>query len=170
MDTINNRIKEQLVNIDDYRVYVNRANLTIDVIYTDSITNRPKDNWDKPATHMMLIKETSLEDFFSKNTMPSDSAAIVATLSASTDKSGNIAYSYTYDLSTFLTLQLREVNKVDELQFVLVPVSVTTNSSTGAITSIRQLQTISATRIRSAHNSVNPMDIEMIYCSFNRNH
>ena len=171
MDTIFNRIEEQLGNNSTlYSVYVNKADLRVDVLYSDSITGRPRDNWDKPATHMMLIKETSLEDFFSKNTMPSDSAAIVATLSASTDKSGNIAYSYTYDLSTFLTLQLREVNKVDELQFVLVPVSVTTNSSTGAITSIRQLQTISATRIRSAHNSVNPMDLEMIYCSFNRNH
>ena len=171
MDSIFNRIDEQLGNDSTlYSVYVNKANLTVDVLYSDSVTDRPRDNWDSPATYMMLIKESSLEDFFSQNTMPSDSVAIVGTLSASTDTLGNTTYYYTYDLSTFLTLQLHEKNKVDELKFVLIPISVTTNSSTGSITSIRQLQTISATRIRSANNSINPMDIEMVYCSFNRTH
>ncbi|MBR6549938.1 MAG: DUF4270 domain-containing protein [Paludibacteraceae bacterium] len=171
MDSIFNRIDEQLGNDSTlYSVYVNKANLTVDVLYSDSVTDRPRDNWDSPATYMMLIKESSLEDFFSQNTMPSDSVAIVGTLSASTDTLGNTTYNYTYDLSTFLTLQLHEKNKVDELKFVLIPISVTTNSSTGSITSIRQLQTISATRIRSANNSINPMDIEMVYCSFNRTH
>ena len=171
MDSIFNRIDEQLGNDSTlYSVYVNKANLTVDVLYSNSVTDRPRDNWDSPATYMMLIKESSLEDFFSQNTMPSDSVAIVGTLSASTDTLGNTTYNYTYDLSTFLTLQLHEKNKVDELKFVLIPISVTTNSSTGSITSIRQLQTISATRIRSANNSINPMDIEMVYCSFNRTH
>lgn len=171
MDSIFNRIDEQLGNDSTlYSVYVNKASLKVDVLYSDSATGRPRDNWDTPAAHMMLIKEANLNDFFSKNSMPSDSTAIVATLSASTDTLGNIDYYYTYDLSTLLTLQLREEEKVDELKFVLVPVSVTTNSSTGALTSIRQLQTISATRIRSANNSVDPMDLEMVYCSFNRTH
>ena len=171
MDSIFNRIDEQFYNDSTlYSVYVNKANLTVDVLYSDSVTGRPRDNWDAPATYMMLIKENHLNDFFSKNTVPSDSVAIVASLSASTDTLGNIAYGYTYDLSTFFTLQLRKKDRIDELNFVLVPVAITTNSSTGSITSIKQLQTISATRIRSANNSVSPMDLEMVYCSFNRTH
>ena len=123
-----------------------------------------------PASHMMLIRESHLEDFFAKNTTTLDSIAIVSPLSTSADTSGEISYHYTYDLSTLLTLQLRQKQKLDELKFALIPVSITSNSSTGSITSIRQLQTISTTRIRSAANSVNPMNIEMVYCSFNRTH
>lgn len=171
MDSIFNRIDEQLGNDSMlHSVYVNKAELTVDVLYSDSVTGRPRDNWDVPASHMMLIRESHLEDFFAKNTTTLDSVAIVAPLSASADKSGEISYHYTYDLSTLLTLQLRQEQKLDELKFALIPVSITSNSSTGSITSIRQLQTISTTCIRSAANSVNPMNIEMVYCSFNRTH
>lgn len=169
MDSIFNRIKTRLgEDTESYRVYVNRANLTVDVLYSDSVTGRPRDNWDSPATHMMLIKEDRLQTFFAKNELPSDTVAIVATLAYSADSSGKTTYNYTYDLSTLLTQQIRSNKAVKELNFILVPVSVVTNSSTGAITSIKQLQTISATRIRSANNSTCPMDIEMVYAGFNR--
>ena len=49
---------------------------------------------------------------------------------------------------------------------MLVPVSVNSNTSTGSVSAVKQLQTISATRIRSANNGVNPMDIEMVYSGF----
>lgn len=168
MDSIFNRIKTSLgEDTASYRVYVNRANLTVDVLYSDSVTGRPRDNWDSPAKHMMLIKEERLQSFFAKNELPSDTSAIVATLTYSSDSVGG-SYYYTYDLSTLLTQQIRKKEVDKNLNFILVPVSVATNSSTGAITSIRQLQTISATRIRSANNSTKPMDIEMVYAGFNR--
>ena len=117
---------------------------------------------------MMLIKENQLESFFITNQLPSDTCAVVATLTTSVDSLDNVLYSYTYNLSSMLTQQLRNKKNVSELRFALVPVSVIGNSSTNIITSIKQMQTISATRIRSANNSTNPMDIEMVYCSFNR--
>jgi hypothetical protein len=43
---------------------------------------------------------------------------------------------------------------------------VNSNAATGGISAVKQLQTISATRIRSANNVVNPMDIEMVYSGF----
>lgn len=171
MDSIFNRIEEQLGKDNKlYSVYVNKANLTIDVLYNDSTTDRPRDKWDIPASYMMLIKEDQLETFFSKNELPTDTNAIVASIAASVDSLDNVSYSYTYDLSALLTQQLRKEEKIEELKFAMVPVAVSTNSSNGAITSIKQLQTISATRIRSANNSASPMDIEMVYCSFNRTH
>jgi hypothetical protein len=168
MDSIANRIEQRLGNADDYRVYVNKADITVDVLYSDSVTERPRDNWDTPAGYMMLIREDKLGTFFSNNELPSDTIALIASLSASESESGNISYSYTYDLAPLLTQQLRADEVQDELNFVLVPVSVVSNSSTGAITSVKQLQTISATRIRSANNAVDPMDVEVVYAGFNK--
>lgn len=169
MDSIFNRIEAQLENDSVlHSVYVNKANLTVDVLYSDSATGRPRDSWELPASHMMLIKEEQLADFFSKNELPADTNAIVSSLSASVDSLDNVLYAYKYDLSSLLTQELRKKDRVNELKFALIPVSVTTNSSTGSVTSIKQLQTITTTRIRSANNILSPMNVEMVYCSFNR--
>lgn len=169
MDSIFNRIEKRLGNNSTlYSVYVNKADLIVDVLHSENTSDRPRDAWDTPAPHMMLIKEEQLDSFFSKNELPSDTCAIVASLAMQTDSLDNALYSYTYDLSSMLTQQLRSKKNVSELRLALVPVAVTANSSTSTITSIKQMQTISATRIRSANNSINPMDIEMVYCSFNR--
>ena len=169
MDSIFNRIEKRLGNNSTlYSVYVNKADLIVDVLHSENTSDRPRDVWDTPAPHMMLIKEEQLDSFFSKNELPSDTCAIVASLAMQTDSLDNALYSYTYDLSSMLTQQLRSKKNVSELRLALVPVAVTANSSTSTITSIKQMQTISATRIRSANNSINPMDIEMVYCSFNR--
>jgi hypothetical protein len=79
---------------------------------------------------------------------------------------GNISYSYTFDLSGMLTQQLRAEEKQEALHFLLVPVAVEGTAST-TVSSVKQLQTISTTYIRSADNSEQPMDIEMVYAGFN---
>jgi hypothetical protein len=168
MDSIYNRINQALADTTTYRVYINKADLTLDVIYSDSITDRPRDNWDTPASHMMLIQKEEMNKFFSTNKAPSDSVAIIATLSASTDSLNNISYKYTYDLSNFLTKQIRSEHRVDQMTFVLVPVAVTSNTSTGAILSVKPSQTISATCIRSANDTIKPMDIEVVYTGFSK--
>lgn len=170
LDTIYQRIDTQLGSSEDYRVYVNQANLTVDVLYTDSTTGRPRDNWEKPAPYMMLIKEDRFDSFFSKNEKPTDTVALVAALAAKADSLNNLTYTYNYDLSEMLTQQLRASEKINELRFMLVPVAVTTDASTGVITSVKQSQTISATRIRSASNTVKPMDIELVYSGFSNKH
>ena len=116
---------------------------------------------------MLLIKEESMERFFAKKELPSDTCALLSALTQSVDSSGNAIYYYTYDLSDFLTNQLRQLNTDDELRMMLVPVSVnTTNtagSTTGGITAVRQQETLSATKIRSAKNG---MELELVYCGF----
>lgn len=166
MDTIYNRIDDQLGDSVQYRVYINKADLTLDVLYSDSVTGRPRDNWDAPASHMMLIQKEKMSEFFSTNKTPSDSVAIITSISATTDSVGNATYQYSFDMSDMLTKQIRSEQKADQLTFVLVPVAITTNTSTGAILSVKPLQTISATRIRSANNPITPMDIEVVYAGF----
>ena len=168
IDSIYERIHHQIGDTTEYRVYVNKADLNIDVLYSDSATGRPRDHWDTPASYMMLIQKDEINTLFSKNEMPSDSVAIVAPLTATTDSLGNINYKYTYDLSKLLTRQIRNNVQTEKLNFILVPVAVSSNTSTGAIQSVKPLQTISATLIRSSNNPETPMDIEMVYAGFNK--
>ena len=109
-----------------------------------------------------------MDEFLSKNEVPADSVAIIASLSLEVDSLSQVSYYYTYDLSSLLTAELRSDEQVEELQFALLPVSVVTNSSTGKVSSVKQLQTISATCIRSASNTDDPMDIEVVYSGFSR--
>jgi hypothetical protein len=118
---------------------------------------------------MLLVQEEKMESFFASNELPSDTLAILGALSSSVDTVGNISYFYSYDLSALLTKQLRSNAQVDELDFLLVPVAVGTASSTSStITSVKPLQTISTTHIRSANNSSQPMDLELVYSGFNK--
>lgn len=166
MDSVFNRIQNQLGDEDDYRVYVNRANLTVDVLYdAEQNSTRPRDQWDLPAEHMLLIREDKMESFFAKNELPVDTTAILSSLITAVDSLGNISYSYQYSLAGLLTQQLRLATLQSQLHFLLVPVAVT--SSNSSVTSVKQLQTISATRIRSSHHSDYPMNVELLYSGFN---
>ncbi len=157
------------------RPYVNRARLTIDVLnkYTGSTANETVDDWAQPATHMLLLKSSALERFFRENELPSDTCALLSSLTAGTDTAGNVTYYYDYDLSTLLTQQLREVQTTDSLKMVLVPVSIETSTSNSyygsgstSITAVHPQQTISATTIRSAQNAEKPMRLEVVYSGF----
>ena len=167
MDSVFNRISEQLGETDDYRVYMNRANLTVDVLYEESSSERPRDQWDLPASQMLLVLEDKMDRFFTKNELPSDTVAILSSLNTSVDSLSNVSYYYSYDLSGLFTHLLRTNQQQGDLRFVLVPVSVQTEQSSSTILSVRPLQTISATHIRSAKDSDYPMDIEMLYSGFN---
>ena len=167
MDSVFNRISEQLGETDDYRVYMNRANLTVDVLYEESSSERPRDQWDLPASQMLLVLEDKMDRFFTKNELPSDTVAILSALNTSVDSLSNVSYYYSYDLSGLFTHLWRTNQQQGDLRFVLVPVSVQTAQSSSTILSVRPLQTISATHIRSAKDSDYPMDIEMLYSGFN---
>ncbi len=54
----------------------------------------------------------------------------------------------------------------DTLSMVMVPVTATSSSSSGAVTSIKEQQTISATVIYSAQYEENPMEVEVVYSGF----
>lgn len=161
------RMQEQLGEEEDYRVYVNRANLTINVLMEESESERPRDHWDAPASYMLLVQEDKMESFFAKNELPSDTTAVLASLASTVDSLSNVSYYYSYDLSGLFTHLLRTNQPQSELRFLLVPVSVKTVSGSSTVLSVRPMQTISATYIHSATDSEYPMDIEMVYSGFN---
>jgi hypothetical protein len=171
MDYVRQQIATQLGESDNYRVYVNRANLTVDVLYEETSSSVARDQWDMPASYMLLLREDKMESFFAHNELPTDTVAILSNLVTEVDTLGNISLYYSYDLSGLFTHQLRSQDDVQELNFVLVPVAVETSaSSSSTVTSVKPLQTVSATHVRSANSSEQPMDIEMVYSGFHKMH
>ncbi len=158
------------------RPYVNQAKLTVDVlnVYTGAAADKTVDDWAQPASYMLLVKESAMERFFNKRELPTDTCALLGTLTSASDSLGNLTYHYEYDLSSLLTQQLREEQAIDSLQMVLVPVAVETSSSNSgyygststSITAVRPQQTISATTIRSAQSKEHPMRLDVIYSGF----
>jgi hypothetical protein len=148
--------------------YVNKAEVRVDVLnkYRGSTADMTRNEWLQPAPYMLLIKEESMERFFAERELPSDTCALLSPLVQGTDDDGEAVYYYKYDLSVFLTNQLRQETDDEELTMVLVPVSViasTTTTAASAYSSVRQEQTMSATQIRSAQNG---MQFEIVYSGF----
>ena len=146
------------------RPYVNKAQVHVDVVnvFSGASADITRNDWLQPATNMLLIREKSVDRFFKNRELPSDTCALLASLTQGTDSLGNTTYYYSYDLSDFLTNQLRKESNDSILEMVLVPVMVETNSNS-VITAVKQQQTISATKIRSAYNG---MKLELVYSGF----
>ncbi len=106
-----------------------------------------------------------MERFFKNKELPSDTCALLGQLTQGVDSVGDAIYYYSYDLSDFLTNQLRQESNDEILDMLLVPVTISTSttSSTTVVSSVKQQQTMSATKIRSAKNG---MRLELVYSGF----
>ena len=169
------------------RPYVNMANLDIEVLnHYDGYSRKTRDDWAQPAEYMLLIKEDAVDRFFSHNELPSDTCAILSPLVTVDDGTGVSTYGYSYDLAGLLTNAIRKIQEEkekdetadlqDDLNMVLVPVSVKTSTSSSSyysyttssanISSVKQEQTVSATVIRASQNEDDPLDIEVVFSGF----
>ena len=154
--------------VGDKRPYVNKAEVQVLVsnLFTGTSSKVTRNDWLQPASYMLLVREESMERFFNKRELPSDTCALLGQLTQGTDSLGNTIYYYTYDMSDFMTNQLRKRTEDIILNMLLVPVTVemsTTSYSTTAVSSVRQEQTVSATKIHSAKNG---MKFELVYSGF----
>ena len=163
--------------IGDKRTYINQARIEVEIlnVLEQAADKYSRDLWAKPSNYMLLIKEDALYRFFTSNELPSDSCALLESITTRVDSLDETHYYYSYDLSTLLTQQIRNANKQealpDTLKMVLVPVDVSTStlsstSSTTTITSVKHKQTISATAVRSANIKEDPMRLEVVYSGF----
>ncbi|MBR0194966.1 MAG: DUF4270 domain-containing protein [Paludibacteraceae bacterium] len=153
--------------IQNKQPYVNKAEVRINVmnVYSGSESAKTRNDWLQPASYMLLIKEESMQRFFDNRELPSDTCALLSALLQGQDSQGEDIYYYTYDLSDFLTNQLRQQTNITELKMLLVPVTVNTGTGTteSVYSSVRQQQTMSATKILSAQNG---MKLEIVYSGF----
>lgn len=156
---------------EEKRPYVNRALLRVDVF---NHVKKGSNSWLKSAKSVLLMKDNgnaNIEQYFMKHGLPSDTLAILSTLTETQDTQGNdIAY-YTFDISALLTQELRNTLNLadDTLKMTMIPVSVesTTNNSSTVITSVKQSLIPSATMLRSAHKDADvPTTLKVVYSGF----
>ena len=157
------------------RPYVNKAQVRVSVenVFSGSTSEITRNDWLQPSNYMLLIKESSMERFFAEKELPTDTCALLGQLTQDKDADGNTIYYYSYDMSDFISNWVRDrmlpenqrkyASDESILNMLLVPVSVGTSSSTTVVSSVRQQQTMSATKIKSAKNG---MQLEMVYSGF----
>ena len=175
-DTIIQNMRDPLTGDTVKWPYVNKAEVRVSVEnkFTGSSSDKTYNDWIQPASNMLLIREESLERFFINKELPSDTCALLGTLTQGVDSVGNAIYYYSYDMSDFLTDRLHKIlreklyeeNNNPTLNMLLVPVTIgtsTVSNSATAVTSVRQQQTVSATKILSAKNG---MKLEIVYSGF----
>ena len=175
-DTIIQNMRDPLTGDTVKWPYVNKAEVRVSVEnkFTGSTSDKTYNDWIQPASNMLLIREESLERFFVNKELPSDTCALLGTLTQGVDSVGDAIYYYSYDMSDFLTDRLHKIlreklyeeNNNPTLNMLLVPVTIgtsTVSNSATAVTSVRQQQTVSATKIRSAKNG---MKLEIVYSGF----
>lgn len=174
MERISDSIMQHMVDsIGDLMIltkqpYVNKAEVRIAVTnkYAGSTADMTRNEWLQPAKYMLLIRESSMKRFFENKELPSDTCALLSPLVQTTDSEGNAIYYYTFDMSDFLLNQLRKETNDQDLHMMLVPVSVniaSTEVSNSTYSAVKQLQTMSATQIKSAKNG---MKFEIVYSGF----
>lgn len=142
------------------RPYMNSTLIKVDV------TDVKASNLAQPSKYMLLIKESALNRFFDNKELPVDSCAVIAKID-STTTSGVVSYYYGYDLSTILTTELRKEQAAveQEMNLLLVPVSVetTTSSNTQYISAVKHQQSITATTLRGGKHTKTPLKVSLIY-------
>ena len=159
------------------RPYINKAEIALEVLnYYDGSHALTRDDWAQPAANMLLIKEGSVSRFFTKHELPTDTCAILASVtSTKVEGTDSIRYYYAYDISALLTEEIRktEVDTLqvpDSLHLILMPVSVSKTTDryygTTTISSVKQEQIVSATEILSASNAQQPLSLEVVYSGF----
>ena len=174
MERISDSIMQHMVDtIGDLMIltkqpYVNKAEVRIAVTnkYDGSTADMTRNEWLQPSKFMLLIRESSMKRFFENKELPSDTCALLSPLVQTTDAEGNAIYYYTFDMSDFLLNQLRKETSDLDLKMMLVPVSVniaSTEVSNSTYSAVKQLQTMSATQIKSAKNG---MQLEIVYSGF----
>ena len=174
MQRISDSIMQHMVGMVDGELtltkqpYVNKAEVRIAVtnVFNGASTDITRDDWLQPSKYMLLIRESSMQRFFENKELPTDTCALLAVLAQTTDEAGDPIYYYTFDMSDFLTNQLRKETNDTDLKMMMVPVSVNIASSevsNSTYSAVKQLQTLSATQIKSAKNG---LKFEIVYCGF----
>jgi len=173
---MNQRMQDSIINNKKQKLIINKALLQVEARDIDEATLAQP-----VVTYLMLIKESAVDRFFNNNEVFSDTCALMGTYSASEiGTTGVYKYYYTFDVATLVANEIKksEQNKTAlpaDLKMVLVPVRVTTNSSS-VVTGVKQQFLMSAVTIRSGNELeidphtgkkvTAPMRIKMVYSGF----
>ncbi len=120
---------------------------------------------------VLLIKESAIDDFFTKHELPSDTVSFVATLGYENITATTYKYNYTFsNLANLIENELKKNSTDEYLDMVLVPVSLVQSSSASSsqsyLTEVNQSTQVEAVSIFSGKNKEIPMKLEVVYSGF----
>lgn len=141
---------------------INRAVLKVDVSSIDSATLA------QPLVKsLLLIKESEYDDFFKYRKLPTDSTAILSSISYETDsETSEIHYYYSFNLAPLITRELKKTTDSPEnIKFVIVPVSLQYDGNSSVI-QVKHQNLMSAVQICSGTNKKRPMKLNVVYSGF----
>ncbi|MHB9054629.1 MAG: DUF4270 domain-containing protein [Paludibacteraceae bacterium] len=152
----------QRINVGDMVLDINSAVLKVNV--------QDRNNWGTSelipyVSGMLLIKETALNDFFTKHELPSDTVSFIATLGKENITATTYKYNYTFSgLNKLIKNEILNSNK-EYLDMVLVPVSLlySTSSSSTVLSGVYQSTQMQAVSVYSGNNKDIPMKLEVIF-------
>lgn len=155
------RMKQQMdAKMVNKKLLLNSALINVQVFEADSSI------YPLPViSHMLLIKESEIADFFKNDKIPTGSNAVLGKYTAPTTGSSY----YSFDIAKLLATEIKtaEANKTlltDDFKMRLVPVNVTSNSS--GITGVKQQTTLGAIAICGGKKKISPMKVQMVYSGF----
>ncbi len=160
-----NNVKTKM-NTGGQKLYINRAQARF---YVDDLAVDTIDH--KLVKNLMLIKETAFNRFFSRRELPSDSCAIIGSFEGEKNtKTSKYDYYYSFDLATLISTEFRNVSTKnvalpDTLNLLLVPVSVTKNSS-GTIAEVKQQNLMNAVTLSSHKHLIRPIRLNTVFSGF----
>jgi len=160
------RAMQQKMNASDKRLFLNSARLRLDIAEIEN------DKLSQPVTGtLLLVKQRSMDRFFARKELPSDTVAVLGTYTPERNTTTNeLEYYYDFDLSRLISGEFKTAND-NNLQlpeysdFIVVPVRVTYNSNNQA-TKVKHQILMNAVTLCGGNHPEKPMKIRTIFSSF----
>lgn len=156
--------------------YVNLAQLRVQVYDSTWVTSITDNARLAPqASYVLLIRageqNARLHSFFENKELPMDTVAVLSQLYSGVDSVGNTIRYYSFDISTILTHVLHTSpdklnSEQDQMRVALVPVTAVFSTDNNRVISIKEAQTVSATRLYSAKNPATHMSLQVVSSLF----
>lgn len=147
------------------KLIINSATLRIDATdVKDTTLAQPL------AKNLLLVEKSKYEEFFRKKLLPTDTTAIVASVSYELDEDDTSKYNfyYSFDMAKLISTKFKNnPNITGDIEMILVPVSLTYNGS-NSIIEIKHQNTMSTTKIYSGSHPdpEKRMKLKMVYSGF----
>lgn len=147
------------LNVNGKKLLINKAALRVDIAEIDTSLAQPL-----PST-LLLVKESEYDNFFRNNNLPTDTTAILASISSEV-VDGKALYFYSFDMAKMLTKELNGSKTLPEFEnFRLVPVSAKYDGNK-QISQLKPQNLMSACKICSGQHSKRPMKLNLVYSGF----
>lgn len=155
------QIKSNL-NVNGRKLLINAAKLRIDAVdVQDTTLAQPL------ISKLLLVKESAYDRFFAKRELPTDTCAILASVSYElNEEKDGYDYYYEFDLAKLISTEFRDnPSPTDNYKLVLVPVSLQYDGN-NSIIQVKHQNVMSVTKICSGTHPDKPMKLKMVYSGF----